>query len=85
MKLGDEKYKCEVIDLAKYRAKREKEEIDEIYEEIAEIKQSILCMIDEMESPLGSILWEQDLIDATPVLRELIEQLEAHEEKIIKS
>ena len=82
MKLKDEKYKCEVIDLAKYRVKKE---IDELYEEIGEIKHSILCMIEEMESPLGPIMWEQDVIAAAPILRELIERLEAHEEKIIKT
>ena len=74
---------CEVVDLAKYRAKKEKEEIDAIYEEVHQLKQEILCMLDEMETPIGPLLWHQEFIDAAPHLRKLIELLEECEKNMI--
>lgn len=83
MKSGTKNDGCEVVDLTKYRAKKEKKEIDAIYEEVHQLKQEILCMLDEMETPIGPLLWHQELVDAAPHLRKLIELLEECEKNMI--
>ena len=65
-RLGD------LVDLVQILKEKRSAESDKLRAEICELRDNILSMVEEMESPLGPLLYEREILEAAPLLRKIL-------------
>ena len=65
-----------IVNLQEYKEELEVREIEEIKGDINQLIREINEMIDEMESPLGPLLWRDEYINSAPLLRKFMNMIE---------
>ena len=65
-RLGD------LVDLAQILQGKRKAESEKLRSEICQLRDDILHMVEEMESPLGPLLYEREILEAAPLLRKIL-------------